>query len=79
LQFGVLWVRYALRCSERRLDSEAIVISHQLLLICVISCGVGIVMILQGLSKSALERSTSRCPNCGRQIPAHRACDCLLR
>lgn len=53
--------------------------TSQLFLFLVLSCGAGVVMVLQGLSKHALERRTSRCPYCGREIESGRACDCLLR
>jgi hypothetical protein len=55
------------------------VLSQQVVLLFVLTCGVGVVMLLQGLSKHALERRTSRCPNCGRHVKPGRACDCLHR
>jgi hypothetical protein len=53
------------------------VMTQQVALLLALTCGVGVVMLLQGLSKHALERRTSRCPNCGRQVKDGRACDCL--
>jgi hypothetical protein len=55
------------------------VLTQHVVLLFVLTCGVGAVMLLQGLSKHALERRTSRCPNCGRQVKHGRACDCLHR
>jgi hypothetical protein len=55
------------------------VLSQQVVLLFVLTCGVGVVMLLQGFSKHALERRTSRCPNCGRHVKPGRACDCLHR
>jgi hypothetical protein len=55
------------------------VLTHHVLLLFVLTCGVGAVMLLQGLSKHALERRTFRCPNCARQVKQGRACDCMQR
>jgi hypothetical protein len=54
-------------------------LTQHVVLLFVLTCGVGVVMLLQGLSKSALERRTFRCPNCARPVKQGRACDCLHR
>jgi hypothetical protein len=48
-------------------------------LVAAVTCGIGYLMIVAGLSKSALElkRRPRICPSCGRQIQARvcRACN----
>jgi hypothetical protein len=55
------------------------VLTQHVVLLLVVTCGVGVVMLIQGVSKHALERRTSRCPNCGRELRYGRVCDCLHR
>ena len=55
------------------------VLTQHVALLLVLTCGVGVVMLLQGLSKNALERRIVRCPNCARPVKQGRACDCLRR
>jgi hypothetical protein len=57
----------------------AMVLTQQMVLLFVLTCGVGVVMLVQGLSKHALERRASRCSNCGRDRKDGVACDCLQR
>jgi hypothetical protein len=49
-------------------------------LVAAVTCGIGYLMIVAGLSKSALELKRRRrvCPSCGRLIQA-RVCRCLHR
>jgi hypothetical protein len=54
-------------------------VTQQVVLLFVITCGVGVAMLLQGISKNALERSTFRCPNCARPVKHGHACDCMRR
>jgi hypothetical protein len=53
-------------------------LSPAVLLLFVVTSGVGVVMLFEGMrSRLLVRRATVRCPSCGRELHAGASCRCL--